>query len=153
VREVDNEVVGVRVSGRVNTPKVSFFSDDGGLSQEEIVSYLVLGRPLNSVNGENNLSAAAAAIKLGATGGAGLTTKLGETVGITDLALDAEGNGDDTQVTVSGYLSPKLYLRYGVGIFTPINTATIRYKIGSKLYLEAVSSLESAIDLLYTLRF
>ncbi len=153
VREVDSEVVGVRVAGRVNTPEVSFFADNGGLSQEEILSYLVLGRPLDQQGGENNLSAAAAAIKLGATGGAGLTTKIGESFGITDLAVDAEGSGDDTQVTVSGYLSPKLYLRYGVGIFTPVNTATLRYKISSKVYLEAVSSLESAIDLFYTLRF
>lgn len=153
VREVDSQVVGLRVAGRVSTPEVSFFSDDGGLSQEEILSYLVLGRPLDQQGGENNLSAAAAAIKLGATGGAGLTTRIGETFGITDLAVDAEGSGDDTQVTVSGYLSPKLYLRYGVGIFTPVNTATMRYKINAKVYLEAVSSLESAIDLFYTLRF
>jgi len=40
-----------------------------------------------------------------------------------------------------------------VGIFTPVNTATIRYKISAKLYLEAVSSLENAIDLFYNLRF
>ncbi|MGH8493536.1 MAG: translocation/assembly module TamB domain-containing protein [Moraxellaceae bacterium] len=155
VREVDSQTVGVRVEGRANAPEVSFFSDNGGLSQEEILSYLVLGRPLDTSSGKEgpNLSAAAAAIKLGATGGAGLTTQLGETVGITDLAVDAEGSGDDTQVTVSGYLSPKVYLRYGVGIFTPVNTATIRYKINSKLYLEAVSSLDSAIDLFYNLKF
>lgn len=153
VREIDNETVGLRVEGRVSAPKVTFFSDDGGLSQEEIISYLVLGRPLDQQNGENNLSAVAAAIKLGATGGAGVTSMVGETLGITDLALDAEGSGDDTQVTVSGYLSPKLYLRYGVGVFTPVNTATLRYKINSKLYLEAVSSLESAIDVFYSFRF
>ncbi|HEX6591824.1 MAG TPA: translocation/assembly module TamB domain-containing protein [Moraxellaceae bacterium] len=155
VREVDSKVVGVRVEGRANTPEVSFFSDDGGLSQEEILSYLVLGRPLDTSSGKEgpNLSAAAAAIKLGATGGAGLTSQLGDSLGITDLSVDAEGSGDDTQFTVSGYLSPKLYLRYGVGIFTPVNTATIRYKINSKIYLEAVSSLDSAIDIFYNLKF
>ncbi len=155
VREVDSQVVGVRVEGRANAPEVSFFSDNGGLSQEEILSYLVLGRPLDTSSGKEgpNLSAAAAAIKLGATGGAGLTNKVGDTLGITDLAVDAEGNGDDTQFTVSGYLSPKLYLRYGVGIFTPVNSATIRYKINAKLYLEAVSSLDSAIDIFYNLKF
>lgn len=155
VREIDGKVVGVRVEGRANAPEATLFSDTA-MSQEEIVSYLVLGRPLDTATkneGGNNLAAAAAAIKLGATGGAGLTNQLGESFGITDLAVDAEGNGDDTQVTVSGYLSPKLYLRYGVGIFTPVNSATIRYKINSKLYLEAVSSLENAIDLFYNLRF
>lgn len=156
VREIDSKVVGVRVEGRANAPEATLFSDTA-MSQEEIISYLVLGRPLDTSGkaegGNGNLAAAAAAIKLGATGGAGLTTQIGETLGITDLAVDAEGSGDDTQFTVSGYLSPKLYLRYGVGIFTPVNSATIRYKINAKLYLEAVSSLENAIDLFYNLRF
>jgi len=157
VREIDGKVVGVRVEGRANAPEATLFSDSA-MSQEEIISYLVLGRPLDTSGkpeSGQNLSAAAAAIKIGATGGAGLglTDKIGDTFGITDLAVDAEGNGDDTQFTVSGYLSPKLYLRYGVGIFTPVNTATIRYKINAKVYLEAVSSLDSAIDLFYNWRF
>lgn len=156
VREVDNKVVGVRLQGRAHAPEATLFSEPS-MSQEEIVSLLVLGRPLDATGrpdaGAGNMTAAAAAIKLGATGGAGLTSRVGETFGITDFAVDAEGSGDDTQFTVSGYLSPKLYLRYGMGIFTPVNTATIRYKINSRLYLEAVSSLESAIDLFYNLRF
>ncbi|MDF3029587.1 MAG: hypothetical protein K0R03_145 [Moraxellaceae bacterium] len=156
IREVDNKVVGVRVQGRANAPEATLFADES-MSQEEIVSYLVLGRPLDATGrpetGAGNMTAAAAAIKLGATGGAGLTSRVGETFGISDFAVDAEGSGDDTQFTVSGYISPKLYLRYGVGIFTPVNTATVRYKINSRLYLEAVSSLESAIDLFYNLRF
>lgn len=157
IRTVDDKVVGVRVEGRANAPEATLFSDTA-MSQEEIVSYLVLGRPLDTQgrpDGGGNLTAAAAAIKLGATGagGVGLTDRVGETLGISDLSLDAEGDGDDTQFTVSGYLSPKLYLRYGVGIFTPVNSATLRYKINSRLYLEAVSSLENAIDLFYNWRF
>lgn len=157
IREIDNKVVGVRMEGRANAPEAELFSDTP-MAQEEIISYLVLGRPLenntgSATGGSSNLAAAAAAIKLGATGSAGLTNRFGETLGITDLALDAEGDGDDTQVVVSGYISPKLYLRYGVGIFTPVNTATLRYKINSRLYLEAVTSLESAIDLFYNFRF
>lgn len=157
IRRVDDQVVGVRVTGRANAPEAELFSDEP-MSQEQIVSYLVLGRPLNEETGRPeagnpNLAAAAAAIRLGAKGGAGLTTKVGETLGISDFAVDAEGTGDDTQVTVSGYISPRLYLRYGVGIFTPVNTTTVRYRISPRLYLEAVSSLESAIDLFYNLRF
>lgn len=157
IRTVDDKVVGVRVQGRANQPEATLFSDTP-MSQEEIVSYLVLGRPLDTrgrPEAAGNLTAAAAAIKLGATGagGVGLTSRVGETLGVSDLSVDAEGNGDDTQFTVSGYISPKLYLRYGVGIFTPVNTATLRYKINARLYLEAVSSLESAIDLFYNMRF
>jgi translocation and assembly module TamB len=154
VREVDSKVVGVRVEGRANAPQATVFSDTP-MSQEEIISYLILGRPLTTTDkaGGGNLALAAAAIKLGATGTQGLTSDIGSTLGITDFSLDAEGSGDDTQFTVSGYLSPRLYLRYGVGVFTPVNTATVRYKINASLYLEAVSSLENAIDLFYNFRF
>jgi translocation and assembly module TamB len=158
VRAIDNQVVGVKVEGRADAPVATLFSDTA-MSQEEIISYLVFGRPLDTSgkpsSGGANLSAAAAAIKLGATGGAGLglTDRVGGALGITDLAVDAEGSGDDTQFTVSGYISPKLYLRYGMGIFTPVNTITVRYKLSAKLYLEAVSSLESAIDIFYNWRF
>ncbi|MBP9046477.1 MAG: translocation/assembly module TamB domain-containing protein, partial [Moraxellaceae bacterium] len=48
---------------------------------------------------------------------------------------------------------PDLYLSYGVGVFTPVNTITMRYQIRPRLYLEAVSALENAIDLFYNFRF
>lgn len=155
IREVDDVVVGIRVLGRANAPEATLFSEPS-MAQEEALSYLVLGRPLVAANAEgsdNNLVLAAAAIKLGARGGAGLTSGIGNVLGIQDLSLDAEGSGDDTQVKVSGYLSPSLYLSYGVGVFTPVNTITLRYQIRPRLYLEALSSLENAIDLFYNLRF
>ncbi|MFN3586193.1 MAG: translocation/assembly module TamB domain-containing protein, partial [Moraxellaceae bacterium] len=154
IREVDDVVVGIRVLGRANAPEATLFSEPA-MAQEEALSYLVLGRPLVTAGGggDNNLMLAAAAIKLGARGGAGLTSGIGNALGINDLSLDAEGSGDDTQVKVSGYLSPSLFLSYGVGVFTPVNTITLRYQIRPRLYLEALSSLENAVDLYYNLRF
>ncbi|HET8730327.1 MAG TPA: translocation/assembly module TamB domain-containing protein, partial [Moraxellaceae bacterium] len=89
IRTVDDKVVGVRVEGRANQPEATLFSDTP-MSQEEMVSYLVLGRPLDTSgrpDGGGSLTAAAAAIKLGATGagGVGLTNRVGETLGISDL--------------------------------------------------------------------
>lgn len=154
IREVDDKVVGIRVQGRANAPEATLFSEPT-MAQEEMLSYLILGRPLagRTAGTSNDAMLAAAAIKLGARGGQGLTSGLGNVLGVQDLALDAEGNGDDTQVKVSGYLSPDLYLSYGVGVFTPVNKVTLRYQIRPKLYLEAVSSLENAIDLFYNFRF
>ncbi len=160
IREVDSKVVGLRVSGRANAPEVSFFSDSG-LNQEEILSYLILGQPLykdgqlNTGEGNStNLALASAAIKLGSKGGGQtLASEIGGLFGFQDVNLGAEGTGDDTQVTVSGYLNPKLFLSYGVGVFTPVNTVKLRYTINRKLYLQAVSSLENAIDLFYSFRF
>ena len=158
IREVDDKIVGVRVEGRADAPEVTLFSEPA-MAQADMVSYLVLGRPLASRRADgsssNDAMIAAAAIKLGAKGGEGfgLTSGIGGLLGVQDLSLDAEGSGDDTQVKVSGYLSPDLFLSYGVGVFTPVNTVTMRYQIRPRLYLEAVSSIENAIDLFYNFRF
>ena len=69
VREIDGKVVGVRVEGRANAPEAVLFSDSA-MSQEEIISYLVLGRPLDTSGkpeSGQNLSAVAAAIKIAKT--------------------------------------------------------------------------------------
>lgn len=163
IKEVDGKVVGVRVDGRANLPNLTLFADTP-MSQDEMLGYLLLGRPLyqdgqlailDNTNTGNNDGAllASAALSLGVKGGQGLASGIGTALGVKDVALSAEGSGDDAQFTVSGYLTPSLYLRYGVGVFTPVNKVTLRYKLTKSVYLEAVSSVESALDLFYNFKF
>ena len=44
--------------------------------------------------------------------------KIGETFGVSNLALDTQGVGDSSQVVVSGYVLPGLQVKYGVGSLT-----------------------------------
>jgi translocation and assembly module TamB len=60
--------------------------------------------------------------------------KIGETFGVSNLALDTEGVGDSSQVVVSGYVLPGLQVKYGVGIFDSLATLTLRYRLMPKLY-------------------
>lgn len=159
VKEIDGKVVGVRVEGRANAPTLTLFADTA-MTQDEMLGYLLLGRPLYqegqlNLGGGGNDSAllASAALSFGIKGGQGLAGDIGNAIGVKNVTLDAEGSGDNTRFTVSGYLSPRLYLRYGVGVFTPVNKVTLRYKLNQNLYLEAVSSLESALDLFYNFKF
>lgn len=158
IKEVADQVVGVRVEGRANAPTVQLFSDTP-MTQDEMLGYLLIGRPLyqegrlNVGGGSDTALLASAALSLGIRGGQGIASDIGSKVGLRDVALDAEGAGDETQFTVSGYLSPRLYLRYGVGVFTPVSKVTLRYKISHSLYLEAVSSLENALDLFYNIKY
>ena len=66
---------------------------------------------------------------------------------------NTEGVGDSSQVVVSGYVLPGLQVKYGVGIFDSIATLTLRYRLMPKLYLEAVSGVDQALDLLYQFEF
>lgn len=96
---------------------------------------------------------AAAGLSLGLGGTRGFTNQIGQAFGLSGLALDAQGTGDDTQVSVTGYITPDLYLRYGMGVFTAVNKLTLRYQINKRLYLEASESVERAVDIFYNWRF
>jgi translocation and assembly module TamB len=44
-------------------------------------------------------------------------------------------------------------VKYGVGIFKPLGEFTVRYRLMKDLYLEGVSGIESAVDLIYQFEF
>ncbi|MBF4102435.1 translocation/assembly module TamB domain-containing protein [Gallibacterium anatis] len=75
--------------------------------------------------------------------------QIGETFGIRNLNLETQGLGDQSQVVVSGYLTPRLQVKYGVGLFEPLAELTLRYRLLPKLYLQSVSGTSQAVDLLY----
>lgn len=81
-----------------------------------------------------------------------LVGKIGEAFGVSNLALDTQG-----LATIPGCrerLCPQgLQVKYGVGIFDSLATLTLRYRLMPKLYLEAVSGLDRALDLLYQFEF
>ncbi|SEO50883.1 autotransporter assembly complex protein TamB [Aquisalimonas asiatica] len=150
--ERDDVTAGLRLEGNPEEPRVSLFSEPA-MAEEDVLSYIILGRPAgeSGPGGENMM--ARAAIALGVAGGGGYATAVAEGLGIEDFAIDTEGEGDETQVVMGGYINPNLYLGYGVGVFTPVNTLTLRYQLATNLFLEAVSSLENAIDLIYRFEF
>jgi translocation and assembly module TamB len=76
-------------------------------------------------------------------------SNVGRKLGVDDLALDTSGQGNETKISVSGYVAPGVQLRYGVGVFDSASEVALRYQISSKLYLEAVSGLNNALDIYY----
>ena len=75
-------VAGLRITGSAQQPRVDVFAEPA-MSQEQALSYLILGRPLGSDSGDNNLLARAA-IGLGLAGSSRLleadTTEADETI-------------------------------------------------------------------------
>ncbi|WP_054179626.1 autotransporter assembly complex protein TamB [Trabulsiella odontotermitis] len=148
----ENDVIaGVRVTGSADQPKAEVFSDPA-MSQQQALSYLLRGQGLDS---EQSDSAAMTSmlVGLGVAQSGQVVGKIGETFGVSNLALDTQGVGDSSQVVVSGYVLPGLQVKYGVGIFDSLATLTLRYRLMPKLYLEAVSGVDQALDLLYQFEF
>jgi translocation and assembly module TamB len=147
VRQVDDVTAGLRLTGNAAQPTSTVFSEPA-MSQEQALSYLVMGRPLGQGGGDSNMFAQAA-LALGMAGSAPLVNSLVQGLGISDFQLDTEGSGVTTSVIASGNFSERLSLRYGVGVFEPANTIALRYELSRKLYLEAASGLASSLDLFY----
>ncbi|WP_263219568.1 translocation/assembly module TamB domain-containing protein [Pseudomonas atacamensis] len=147
IRQTDDVIAGIRLSGSAEQPTTQIFSEPA-MSQEQALSYLVLGRPL-STSGEDNNMLAQAALGLGLMGSAGVTSGLAKDLGIQDFQLDTQGSGNDTSVVASGNISEKLSLRYGVGVFEPASTIALRYKLSKKVYVEAASGVASSLDIFY----
>ncbi|PYY87223.1 translocation/assembly module TamB [Pseudomonas sp. TKO26] len=147
VRQTDNVIAGIRLSGSAEQPATQIFSEPA-MSQEQALSYLVLGRPLSSTGEDNNMLAQAA-LGLGLMGSSELTGGIAKNLGIQDFQLDTQGSGNSTSVVASGNISEKLSLRYGVGVFEPASTIALRYKLSKKVYLEAASGFASSLDIFY----
>ncbi|MCC3750071.1 MAG: translocation/assembly module TamB domain-containing protein [Halorhodospira halophila] len=146
--ERDRVTAGIRVGGFADEPQVTLFSEPT-MSQENALSYLIRGRPMGAEGPGTDEMLASAALALGLYGGAGVVTAAAEQVGIRDFDIDTAGEGEDAQVVLSGYITPRLYVAYGVAVFSPVNTVTLRYYLTWQLYLEAVSGEDSALDLMY----
>nr|WP_312934902.1 translocation/assembly module TamB domain-containing protein [Pseudomonas sp.] len=147
IRQVDDVTAGIRLAGNAEQPTATVFAEPA-MSQEQALSYLVLGRPLGNTGEDNNMLAQAA-LGLGLAGSAGMTGSLATRLGIEDFQLDTEGSGNTTSVVASGNLTERLSLRYGVGVFEPANTIALRYKLSKKVYVEAASGVASSLDIFY----
>jgi translocation and assembly module TamB len=142
----DNVTVGVRVTGPAAKPKITVYSEPQ-MAQSEQLSYLLRGKGLQTSGedgGFNGLLVAGAVSQA-----SGVVSSIGESLGMSDVALDTAGSGDDTQVTLSAYLLPGLQFQYGVGVFSPIAEFKLRYELMPRLYLQAMSGVAQAVDIFY----
>ena len=151
-RTADDVIAGVRVSGTANFPRVAVFSEPEK-SETEALSYLLRGEGLDPSGDSDNTMITSALINLGLSQGSQVFESLGDAVGISGLGLETEGVGDSSQLVVSGYVLPGLKVKYGVGIFDSLATLTLRYRIIPRLYVEAVSGVDQALDFLYAFEF
>jgi translocation and assembly module TamB len=149
LKTADNVIAGLRIEGNAEQPRISVFSDPA-MEQPEALSYLLRGLPIaGQSETSNDAMLANALIGFGLGKSENQVSTVGRSLGVKDLALNTSGQGDETKLSVSGYIAPGVQLRYGVGVFDSASEVALRYQLMPKLYLEAVSGLENALDIYY----
>lgn len=151
VRNIEDEkvVAGIRLTGKASEPKLEVFSDP---SMEETVAlhYVMTGRkPTPGSTYGAGLAGNLLLGRMGANNGWFTENVVGK-LGVTDFQISTQAENEGTSVQVSGYLSPDLYLQYGVKLFDEVNTLSLRYRLHSDLFLEAMTGLDSSLDLIYS---
>jgi translocation and assembly module TamB len=146
----DGTIAGIEARGTLEKPEVTLWSNPT-MTQSEQLSYLLLGRPLNRVEPQEGDRLANAATALGVKGGNMLAKRLASRFGLEEARIESDGSLDEASLVVSKYLSPKLYVSFGIGLFEPVNTFRIRYLLSDKWSLQAESGPGTSADAMYTI--
>jgi translocation and assembly module TamB len=153
-------LVGANVQGTLESPSFELFSEPT-MTQQEQLSWLVLGRSLEETPDGQENALSQAALAMGLKGGDFLAKNIGERVGFDQLGIET-GSGEagapsdpsDAALVVGKYLSPKLYVSYGIGLFTPESVLEMQYEITRNWTIVTQSSGDSTGgDVLYTVEF
>ena len=150
VRHIGNVTAGLKVTGTLNYPKIELFSIPA-MGQTDVLSYVLLGRPIESATGNDGEMMAKAALALSLVGGDSLARKIGDRFGLDEMRVESSSNGDQASLVMGRYLSPKLYVGYGVGLIESFNTFNVRYQISDKWQIKGESGESHGADLLYTI--
>lgn len=130
--------VGANVRGTPEAPKVTLFSEPA-LSQTDTLAYLVAGQPLSQADAAQTDLLAKAALALRLRGARFLTEQISSRLGLEDLSLQTDAQTDQAQLVLGKYLSPRLYVSYGIGVFDTSHTLLARYIFSPRWYFEARS--------------
>ncbi len=146
-RKLPGYTVGVIARGLLRRPQLTLFSEPG-LPQTQIASMLIVGRTLDSMQGDDQANIQSESASLAAQGGALLAGQLGHHVGLDEVGLSQDA-GTGTALVLGKFLSPRLYVSYGISLVDEINTLKLRYTIGDRWVIAAESGREAAADIEY----
>lgn len=124
-RRIEEVTVGIRVTGTAAAPVLSLWSQPS-LDQADVLSYLVLGRPVRAARGGESQQLNAAAAALGA-GGNFIAERLGARLGFDQASVEESTALGGAALTLGKYLSPRLYVAYGVALFGEGQVFSIKY--------------------------
>ncbi len=145
--DVGAAVAGINVRGTLREPQITFFSEPP-LPQQQILALVfaggtLFGGPQLGVAGSNQTSRSENAQLIG-QGAAVLGSQIGLPIGIEPTY------NNDTAVVLGKYLSPKLYVSYGITLMQSLNMVKLRYTLGDHWALSTEFGQLGGADLVYT---
>jgi translocation and assembly module TamB len=146
IKKFQDIEAGINVRGTLIDPRMTFFSEPS-LPQTQIVQMILAGGSVQSAQNNRNNGASSELI---AQGGAILAQQIGSRVGIEDVGIESSLK-NETSIVLGKYLSPKLYVSYGISLTESLNTLKLRYTLGDRWTIRTEFGEEGGADLVYTI--
>jgi translocation and assembly module TamB len=151
VKEFPDVKAGVNVRGTLREPRLSFFSEPS-IPQSQIVSLLLAGGTLESAQAAGRAGTPGATQEVAGQAAALLAAQLGGKLGIPDISVEStSAQSNETSLVLGKYLSPRLYVSYGISLTESINTIKMRYTLDDHWTIKTEAGKERAADLVFTI--
>jgi len=131
-REIRSDLTtGLQIGGSAQRPIITVMSSPN-VGGADALSYLVTGRSLSDVgsaSGSSQDALASATQSLEGAAGGLIAKRIGQRLGIDEAGVEENELIGGSALTIGEYLSPRLYLSYGIGLFEPGEVIALRYKL------------------------
>lgn len=149
VRQIDSQTVGVQMSGTLKSINSELFSSPN-LSDTDIVSLLATGRTFADIGQRDQGAMLGTLASLGLERNQELTNQIRGSLGLDELSLDTSGSIDNSVLTVGKFITPRLFARYGVGLFDNRTNVSLDYTLSERLKLKAESGARQSVEFVYS---
>lgn len=137
-REIGDVTAGIDVTGHATRPQAQVWSDPAS-DQSQALALLALGRPLSSASDAEAQQVDAASAALSA-GGSLLASQLGAKLGLDEAGVSDSRALGGSVLGIGKYLSPRVYVGYGVSLLGSGQVLTLKYLIRRGVDVEIESS-------------
>lgn len=149
IEEEEKIQVGLEISGTLQRPTARVYSlGPDSYSDSESMMMLLTGKPVTQE------SRAEATLLMGALSGLGddsesISTNIAHFFRVDELAIKSEEGIDQSELWIGKQLTPKLMVRYVVGLFDQLVSLGMEYQLNDRLRIEAESGEKQSVDVIY----
>lgn len=147
IDDEDNTKVGLEISGSLQRPRAKVYSDSH--SESDAMMMLLTGKPLSEASKADASMLLAALGGLGVDSGSMISQDIAQFFGVDELAIKSDKGIDQSQLWVGKYLTPKILVRYVVGLFDQAFSLGVVYRLTDKIRVEAESGETQSVDVIY----
>ncbi len=119
------------------------------LPEEDALALLITGRTFSQItSSEQRSSVSGTALSMGILSATGITQDLATSLNLEEIIVDQDTEGN-MEVGAAVRLRRNLYLRYTYGVFSRLGGVLLRYRINSRLSVQATTGDSHSIELRY----